>query len=157
MVTHDRLRVLFLCTGNSARSQIAEAVLRQLSKGRADVFSAGSLPAQAIHPAAKAVLEETFGIDTSGLVPKSMAEFFGHRFDYVITVCDNAAEQCPVFPGDPQRIHWSFEDPALQPTPEAQRSAAEQVATGLTERLRIWMSLPEVRTRLETESRGTDR
>lgn len=145
-----RLRVLFLCTGNAARSQMAEALLRDLSKGRADVFSAGSLPAEKIHPAARDVLEEQFGIDTSRLFPKSLSDFAGDRFDFVITVCDKAAERCPVFPGDPERIHWSFEDPALEPTVEAQRRACDHVANGLAGRLRIWMSLPDIRKRLES-------
>lgn len=143
-----RLRVLFLCTGNSARSQMAEALLRHLSKGRADVFSAGSAPAPEVHPVARAVLEDKFGIDTSALFPKPMSDFLAHRFDFVITVCDRAAEKCPVLPGDPQRIHWSFEDPTTEPTIEAQRRACEYVANGLAGRLRIWMSLPDIRRRL---------
>jgi protein-tyrosine-phosphatase len=147
-----RLRVLFLCTGNSARSQMAEALLRHLSKGCADVFSAGSDPASAIHPAARAVLEEKFGINTSSLAPKSMHEFIGERFDFVITVCDQVAESCPVFPGDPERVHWNFADPALEPTPEAQRRACEHVANGLAGRIRLWMSLPEIRRRLDTNA-----
>jgi protein-tyrosine-phosphatase len=145
---HAPLRVLFLCTGNAARSQMAEALLRYLSKGRADASSAGSAPALEIHPAAKAVLEEEFGIDTSKLFPKSMHDFIGERFDVVITVCDRVAERCPVFPGDPERIHWSFEDPTLEPTADGQRRACEQVANELAGRLRIWMSLPEIRRRL---------
>jgi arsenate reductase len=146
-----RLRVLFLCTGNAARSQLAEALLRELSKGRADAFSAGSVPAQAIHPAAKAVLKDHFKVDTSTLFPKSMDDFMADRFDFVITVCDKAAERCPVFPGDPQRIHWSFDDPTLEPTAEGQRRACEHVANGLAGRLRIWMSLPEIRKRLDAQ------
>jgi ArsR family transcriptional regulator, arsenate/arsenite/antimonite-responsive transcriptional repressor / arsenate reductase (thioredoxin) len=148
MPADQRLRVLFLCTANAARSQMAEAVLRQLSKGRINVFSAGSLPATEIHPQAKAVLEQKFGIDTSGLYPKSLDRFIGEPFDFVITVCDKVAERCPVFPGDPERIHWSFEDPTMQPDGPAQRRACEHVANGLAGRLRIWMSLPEVRRRL---------
>ncbi len=127
---------------------MAEALLRQLSKGRAEVFSAGSVPASEIHPQARVVLEEKFNIDTSRMRPKSMTSLLDERFDYVITVCDKIADRCPVFPGDPERIHWSFEDPLLQPTPEAQHRACEQVANGLAGRLRIWMSLPDVRRRL---------
>ena len=148
----EPLRVLFLCTGNAARSQIAEALLRHLSKGRVDVQSAGSAPAAEVLPAAKAMLEEKFGVDTSQMYPKSMTEFLGQRFDFVITVCDKAAERCPVFPGDPNRIHWSLDDPALESSPAAQRRACEQVANALTGRLRIWMSLPEIRRRLEAAS-----
>jgi protein-tyrosine-phosphatase len=146
---HQPLRVLFLCTANAARSQMAEAILRQLSKDRAEVFSAGSRPAAEVHPEAKAVLEEKFGIDTSGLFTKSMDRLAGERFDFVVTVCDKIAERCPVFPGDPEHIHWSFEDPLLQPDANAQRRACERVANGLAGRFRIWMSLPEVRRRLD--------
>ena len=145
----NRLRVIFLCTGNAARSQIAEALLRHLSKGRADVFSAGSDPAREIHPIAKAVLEDKFAIDTSTLFPKSMNDLLGERFDFVITVCDKVAERCPVFPGAPQRIHWSFDDPTAERTAEAQRRVCEHVANGLAGRLRIWMSLPDIRRRLD--------
>ena len=149
MPPHQPMRVLFLCTANAARSQIAEALLRHLSKGRVDVLSAGSVPASEIHPQARAVLEQKYGIDTSALHPKSMNSLMGERFDVVITVCDKIAERCPVFPGDPERIHWSFEDPLMHPDADAQRRACEQVANGLAGRMRIWMSLPEVRRRLE--------
>jgi protein-tyrosine-phosphatase len=144
----DRLRVLFLCTGNSARSQIAEAILRQLSKNQIDVVSAGNVPQPEVHPLAKQVLEKRYGIDTSNLFPKSVDRFIGQHFDYVITVCDRAAETCPVFPGDPERIHWSFEDPAAVQDEDAGRRAFESVATGLAGRLRIWMALPAVRDRM---------
>jgi protein-tyrosine-phosphatase len=108
----DRLRVLFLCTGNSARSQIAEGLFRKLSRGRADVFSAGTAPEAEVHPLAVDVLRERFQVNTDDLYPKHLNRFLGHTFDYVITVCDRTAEACPTFPGDPERIHWSFEDPA---------------------------------------------
>lgn len=142
------LRVLFLCTGNSARSQMAEALLRQLSHGKADVVSAGSHPRPAVHPMAKSVLEEKFRIDTSTLRPKHLNEFVGQEFDYVITVCDRAAESCPIFPGDPERIHWSFEDPAAVEEGPAQRRAFGAVANGLVGRMRIWMGLPAIKEKL---------
>ncbi len=145
------LRVLFLCTGNAARSQMAEALLRHLSKGAADVFSAGSTPAAEIHPFAREVLERRFGIDTSALYPKAIERFLHQRWDFIITVCDRAAETCPVFPDDPEHIHWSFEDPVLIPDEEDRKRAFEHIATGLAARLRIWMALPEVRKRLETD------
>ena len=151
-MTEPRLRVLFLCTGNSARSQLAEALLRQLSRGRIDAYSAGSAPQLAVHPTATSVLEEKYGIPTDDLRPKNMSVFLGQRFDFVITVCDRAAESCPVFPGDPQRIHWSFEDPAAVQDPVAQRRAFEHVADGLVGRMRIWMSLPDIRRRMEAAS-----
>jgi len=147
---HDRLRVLFLCTGNSARSQMAEALLRQLSKGRIEVFSAGSKPQPEVHPLAKETLEYRYGIETGALYPKSMTAFLGDRFDYVITVCDRAAEVCPVFPGDPERIHWSFEDPAAVEDELARRRAFARVANGIAGRLRVWMALPAVQRRLTT-------
>jgi protein-tyrosine-phosphatase len=143
------LRVLFLCTGNSARSQMAEALLRHLSKGRCDVVSAGHAPRPAVHPLAKSTLQEKFGIDTTALRPKSTDTVLGERFDYVITVCDQAAEVCPVFPGPAERMHWSFADPAAVTDPETQRRAFENVADGLVARLNRWMALPEVRRRLE--------
>lgn len=147
-MAEQRISVLFLCTGNSARSQMAEAILRQLSANRIDVHSAGSAPQPDVHPMAKAVLEDKYGIDTADLYPKSLDRFVARRFDYVITVCDRAAESCPVFPGDPQRIHWSFEDPAAVSDEEQRRRAFEHAATGLSGRLRIWLSLPEVSRRL---------
>ena len=141
-------RVLILCTGNSARSQMAEALLRQMSQGAIDVVSAGSEPAPAIHPVAKRTLEHTYHIDTAGLHPKPVRDYVGQRFDVVITVCDRAAESCPVFPGAPERIHWSFDDPAAIADPEAQRRAFEHIANELAARLRTWMSQPGIRRHL---------
>jgi protein-tyrosine-phosphatase/DNA-binding transcriptional ArsR family regulator len=118
----QRLRVLFLCTHNSARSQIAEAILRQRTQGKVEVFSAGTEPAR-VHPLALRVMQE-HNLDTAGLHSKSMEQFTGQKFDYVITVCDRAKEACPVFPGDPLRIHWSFPDPAEVTGSEAERYQA---------------------------------
>lgn len=103
-------RVLFLCTENSARSQMAEGILRHISSGRVEVASAGSHPTS-VHPLAVQVLAEQ-GIDISRHRSKSLEEFRGESFDYIITVCDRIKETCPTFPGDPERIHWSFADPA---------------------------------------------
>src|SRR5258705_7036058 len=144
----SRLRVLFLCTGNSARSQMAEALLRHLSKDGIEVFSAGSAPMPEVHPLAKETLEYRYGIPTDALSPKSMNSLLGERFDYVITVCDRAAEACPVFPGDPERIHWSFEDPAAVEDEGARRRAFARVANGITGRLPVWMALPAIQQRL---------
>jgi protein-tyrosine-phosphatase len=146
---HEPLRILFLCTGNAARSQMAEALLRQLSGGRAEVFSAGNLPQPEVHPVARRTLEEQFGIDTADLFPKSVDRFIGQTFDFIITVCDKVAERCPVFPEDPERIHWSFEDPATIADVDDQRRAFANVANGLAARLRIWMSLPDIQRRIE--------
>lgn len=106
----DRKRVLILCTGNSARSQMAEGLLRQMGGDRLEVFSAGVSPTR-VRPEAIEVMNE-IGIDISNHHSKSVELFSGQEFDYVITVCDNANEQCPVFPGRTQRLHWSFDDPA---------------------------------------------
>ena len=106
----DKEKVLILCTGNSARSQMAEGLLRDIAGDRFDVVSAGTI-ASFVRPQAIAVMAE-IGIDISGHRSKCLDEFFGQSFDYVITVCDNANETCPIFPGRAKRIHWSFDDPA---------------------------------------------
>jgi ArsR family transcriptional regulator, arsenate/arsenite/antimonite-responsive transcriptional repressor / arsenate reductase (thioredoxin) len=154
-MTDQRLRVLFLCTGNAARSQMAEALLRELSKGRIDAFSAGSVPQQRVHSLAAQTLAGKFGIDISGLFPKPVSRFQDQSFDYIITVCDRLAETCPTFPGDPERIHWSFEDPAAVEDPESQRRAFEHVAAGLSNRIRLWLALPGVRSRTDAVSAGS--
>jgi arsenate reductase (thioredoxin) len=104
------MRVLILCTANSARSQMAEGLLRHEAGPSWEVFSAGTNPTR-VRPEAIAVMHEA-GIDISGHHSKSVDEFLGQEFDYVITVCDNARETCPVFPARTRRIHWSIEDPA---------------------------------------------
>jgi arsenate reductase len=106
----DKKRVLILCTGNSARSQMAEGLLRHDGGDAFDVSSAG-VEASFVRPQAIKVMSE-IGIDISGHCSKSVDEFLGQEFDYVITVCDNANVRCPVFPGKTERIHWSFDDPA---------------------------------------------
>src|ERR1700694_1517272 len=112
-------RILILCTGNSARSQMAEGLLRFLSHGSLDVHSAGTKPVD-VNP---------------------FAEFAGQKFDTVITVCDSAAEHCPVFPGSPQRIHWSLPDPAAVPgSSEERRAAFRQVRMQLESRLREFLA-----------------
>ena len=105
-------RILVLCTGNSARSQMAEGWLRAVAGEYFDVASAGSHPAGRVHPLAIQVMGE-IGIDISGHSSKSMNLFLGQSFDYVITVCDNAAEECPIFPGKAVRLHRDFTDPGL--------------------------------------------
>jgi arsenate reductase (thioredoxin) len=114
-------RVLILCTGNSARSQMAEGLLRHDAGDRFDVSSAGTRPSQ-VRPEAIAVMRE-LGIDISGHRSKSVDEFIGQHFDYVLTVCDNAKESCPIFPGKTVRIHQSFDDPAAAEGPVEQRLA----------------------------------
>jgi protein-tyrosine-phosphatase len=107
-----RTRVLFLCTGNSTRSQLAEALLRDLGGDSIEVASGGSHP-KAIHPNAVRVMRER-GIDLSSATSKHLERFSRRRFDYVITLCDKVREICPEFPGDPRRIHWSIADPGLE-------------------------------------------
>lgn len=137
-MTEPRPRVLVLCTGNSARSQIAEALFRHLSGGRVDVVSAGSEPQRAVHPLAIETLKREFDIDDDSLRPKPVGAFAGQTFDYVITVCDHAAEVCPVFPGA-HRIHWSFEDPAALPDAEPRRRAFKAVADGLAAHIQAFL------------------
>jgi arsenate reductase len=105
-----RIRVLFLCTHNSARSQMAEGILRYLGDDRVESYSAGTV-ATRVHPLAIAVMAEK-GIDISRQRSKSVAELAGELFDYVVTVCDNARETCPIFPGAPEHLHWSIPDPS---------------------------------------------
>ena len=118
--------VLILCTGNSARSQIAEGLLRALAGDRFEVFSAGSKPS-VVNPLAIAAMDQR-GVDIRAQRSKHLNEYLAQPFDYVITVCDNAAESCPLFPGPARRIHWSFPDPAAAAgTPDEQLAAFRQV------------------------------
>jgi arsenate reductase (thioredoxin) len=135
----DRKRVLILCTGNSARSQMAEGILRDMAGDDFEVASAGVAPNH-VRPEAIKVMGE-LGIDISGHRSKSVDEFMGQEFDYVITVCDNANQQCPVFPGKTERIHWSFEDPAAAPGDEPARLAAfRRVRDEIRQRLQEFTS-----------------
>lgn len=104
-------RVLILCTGNSCRSQMAEALWEDLGEGHWEAESAGSKPSGYVHPLAIRVMAE-FGIDIAQYVSKSLDQFRDQTFDLVVTVCDNAREACPVFPGAKETLHWPFEDPA---------------------------------------------
>jgi len=130
-------RILFICTHNSARSQIAEGLLRSLAADRFDAFSAGT-EATHIRPLAIKAMNE-IGIDISGQQSKTLNRYLNEPFDVVITVCDTAAEACPIFPGSVQRRHWSFEDPS-----KATGSREEQLA--VYRRIR-----DEIRTRIENE------
>ena len=128
------VRVLFLCTHNSARSQMAEGLLRQIGGDRVEVFSAGSEPT-AIHPLAIKVMQGR-GIDLNSHRSKHMEEYSGQNFDYVITVCDRVREVCPVFPGDPEKTHWSFPDPAtIEGDQKTQERGFEATARELTIRI----------------------
>jgi ArsR family transcriptional regulator, arsenate/arsenite/antimonite-responsive transcriptional repressor / arsenate reductase (thioredoxin) len=104
--------VLFICTGNSARSPIAEALLRHHTGGQVEVTSAGSHPRPHVHPGAVQMLREEYGVDVADRRPRHLDTVVGHRFDRVISLCDKVREVCPEFPDDPRRTHWSIPDPA---------------------------------------------
>jgi len=132
-------RVLFLCTHNSARSQMAEAILRRLGGERVVVFSAGSEPSQ-VHPQAVQAMA-AIGIDISQQQSKHLDTLAGQSFGYIITVCDRVREVCPLFPDDPERIHWSFADPAAVEDGTAQERAFQQTAQQLVTRVRHLLTL----------------
>jgi arsenate reductase (thioredoxin) len=136
----ERKRVLILCTGNSARSQMAEGLLRHLAGDRFEVASAGVSPTQ-VRPEAITAMRE-IGIDISRHHSKSVDGFTGQNFGYVITVCDNANEQCPVFPANTKRIHWSFEDPAAVDGDEQTRlTVFRRVRDEILHRLRLFIDV----------------
>ena len=142
----DAYNVLFLCTGNSARSIMAEALLRHRGKGRFNSFSAGSQPSGTVRPEALAQLQ-TAGIATEGLRSKSWDEFAGPgaaKMDFVFTVCDNAAQEtCPFWPGQPMTAHWGVQDPAAATgTPEEIARAFREAFTVLDRRIGLFVSLP---------------
>ena len=140
-MTGRPVRVLFLCTGNSARSQMAEAILRHLAGGTVEVRSAGSDPRPEIHPLAREAVRKLFGLEMTGQHPKSMSDFVSQKFDAVITVCDRAAEACPNFPGAPEVLRWSLPDPAAAPGSDAEtRRAFEASAKDLVQRIRLWLA-----------------
>lgn len=134
-----RKRVLILCTGNSARSQMAEGLLRKMADDYVEVASAGVAPTS-VRPEAVEAMSEV-GIDISNHRSKSIDQFLGEAFDYVITVCDNANEQCPVFPGNTHRIHWSFDDPAAATgNDEDKLTVFRRVRNEIQQRLRVFVS-----------------
>jgi protein-tyrosine-phosphatase len=138
--------ILFLCTGNSARSILAEAILDKLGAGRFRAFSAGSQPKGAINPHALALLQ-SLGYGTAGLRSKSWSEFArpgAPALDFVFTVCDNAAgESCPVWPGQPMTAHWGVPDPAaVEGSDEARRKAFRDALFALRRRIELFANLP---------------
>ena len=133
-------RVLFLCTGNSARSQIAEALLQEMSQGTLDSASAGSNP-KPLHRNAVRVMKKR-GIDISANRTKHLDEFVAQRFDFVITLCDRVREVCPEFPSQPNLVHWSVPDPALEgPNDRATYPAFERTAAELETRIGFLLHL----------------
>jgi protein-tyrosine-phosphatase/DNA-binding transcriptional ArsR family regulator len=132
-----RVGVLFVCTGNSARSPIAEALLSHRSGGRVEVAGAGIRPRPRFHPNAVRVLRDEFGIDISGRRPRSVDTLSGRRVDYLISLCDKAREACPDFPNQAKRVHWSIPDPAVPGhADQASYPAFRRTATELDTRIR---------------------
>jgi protein-tyrosine-phosphatase len=135
-----RVRVLFLCTGNSTRSQIAEALLRQLAGEAVEAHSAGSHP-RSVHPSAVRVMRER-GMDISSKEATPLSRFARQRFDYVVTLCDRVREVCPEFPGGPERIHWSIADPALEgDTDDESYPAFQRTAAEIEDRVRFLLHI----------------
>lgn len=148
-------RVLVLCTGNSARSQIAEALLATRGAGRIEAASAGSRPAARVNPYAVEVLA-AHGIPWDGRTPKSLDDVAGERYDLVITVCDHARDACPFFPGADAQVHWGLPDPAEEHEPDAARRAFRDTYDALVRRVDALLALPldtleaaELRTRAQ--------
>ncbi len=133
----ERKRVLILCTGNSARSQMAEGLLRHLAGDRFEVFSAG-VEASFVRPQAIAVMNE-IGIDISQHRSKSVDEFLDEQLDYIITVCDHANQRCPIFPGKVERIHWSIDDPVVGGSDEARLEAFRGARDELQQRIKSFV------------------
>jgi arsenate reductase (thioredoxin) len=132
-------RVLFLCTGNSCRSQMAEGWLRHLAGKRFEVASAGTKPA-GLHPDAILIMREA-GIDISGQRSKNVSELLQQQFDFVITVCDSAKESCPYFPAEVRRLHWSFPDPAAAAGTDEQRlTVFRRIRDQIADRVREFVS-----------------
>jgi arsenate reductase len=133
-------RVLFLCTGNSCRSQMAEGLLRTLGGDRFEVASAGTQPADRVHPLAVETMRDR-GIDISHHRPKTLATFEGQQFDLLVTTCDEANEACPFYPGARRRLHWSVPDPARATGTDSQvRAAFGRTADLLEERIPALLS-----------------
>jgi arsenate reductase (thioredoxin) len=134
----EKRRVIFICTHNSARSQMAEAFLRKLGGDRFEAFSAGMQPSE-VRPEAIQVMAEV-GIDISHQRPKRIDPFLGESFSWVITVCDRAREACPVFPGAERAGHWQFDDPAdASGTPEERLTVFRRVRDEIRDRMRLFI------------------
>ncbi|GAA0860703.1 arsenate reductase ArsC [Sphingopyxis soli] len=143
-MTDKTYNVLFLCTGNSARSILAEALMSRMGEERFRAYSAGSFPKGEVHPQALSLLEE-LGFETNGLRSKSWDKFSqpgAPTFDFIFTVCDSAAgETCPIWPGKPMSAHWGIEDPAAVEGP-GQREAFERALNYLSNRIALFLALP---------------
>jgi protein-tyrosine-phosphatase len=142
-VEGDLPKILFLCTGNSARSIFAEFLTKKIGRDRFEAYSAGSQPSGNVNPIAIRVLQEQYGIDTRTARSKSWDEFKGEHLNFIITVCDNAREACPVFPGQPIVAHWSIPDPALTTgTDEQKLRVFRETAQQIQRRIELLCSFP---------------
>lgn len=150
------MRVLVLCTGNSARSQLAEALLATRGAGRVVAASAGSHPAARVNPYAVEVLA-THGITWEGRVPRAVDAVAGEAFDLAITVCDDARDACPVLPGVAARAHWGMPDPARETEPDRARAAFAATFAALARRVDALLALPLESLRGEALSRAATR
>ena len=152
-----KFKILFLCTGNSARSILAEYFLRRLDPVHFETSSAGASPKGHVNPLVLEILRDHFHIDAGDARSKSWEEFRDVAFDFVITVCDKARESCPVWPGQPIIAHWGSEDPdAVEGGEDARRQAVKKVAVEIYRRLGLFTSLPLAsldRLRLEAATR----
>jgi len=141
--TSQPRRILFLCTGNSARSIFCEFLLKRNGGDRFDVYSAGAQPTGVVNPFALRVLKDLYHIDTTGARSKSWEEFKGVEFDFVITVCDNARESCPIWPGQPIIAHWGVPDPAIvSGTDQEKFQCFRKTALLLQRRIELFCALP---------------
>lgn len=141
-------KVLILCTGNSARSVLGEYLLREKGRGRFEVHSAGSKPTGRVNPLAVRTLQERYGIDASDARSKSWDEFREVKFDFVITVCDNAKESCPVWPGQPMIAHWGSPDPAgAEGSEEEQYRVFVNVASQIARRVELFCAFSDEKLR----------
>jgi len=140
----DKLKILFLCTGNSARSILAEYLIRRADRGqRFESASAGTVPKGEVNPLALQVLRDVYKMDASDARSKSTDEYAHVKFDFVITVCDSARETCPIWPGQPVVAHWGMPDPAaMEGTPEEKLRAFKGAAVELNRRLELFCNLP---------------
>jgi protein-tyrosine-phosphatase len=144
MTPESPFKILILCTGNSARSIIGEYLLRAKGRGRFETFSAGSNPTGRVNPLAVRVLREQYGLDAAGARSKSWEEFKDVKFDFVITVCDNAKEACPFWPGQPVVAHWGSPDPAAaEGADEEKYRIFVNVASQISRRVDLFCAFPD--------------
>ena len=144
MSTKTPYKVLILCTGNSARSVLGEYLLREKGRGRFEVHSAGSHPTGRVNPLAVRTLRERYSLDASAARSKSWDEFKKVKFDFVITVCDNAKEACPLWPGQPMIAHWGSPDPAAAEGTEDQKfQCFVNVASQIARRVELFCAFPD--------------